>query len=162
GATRLCGRNGPRAHVRRGARRVSSSGAGDRQLLSRLRETQDRHPDLRVHRDRHTVGGVAPPGTGASLKIDTNRRWHFGRSANADFYEIEPRILAVVPFEGAVDNEATARDSVRIQLEHLRATGQRAGVIVFIDRVLEQSATARTVYREAPDNAYQVCFALVS
>ncbi len=51
-------------------------------------------------------------------------------SSNADFYEIEPQILAVVPFEGATDNAATARESVAIQLEHLRGAGIRAGVVV--------------------------------
>ena len=93
--------------------------------------------------------------------IDTSTWTHFGRSANADFFEIEPRILAVVPSDRCDDNEQTARASIRIQLEHLRAHRRRAGVLVFMDRILTQSAAAREVYRSAPDPAFQTCFALV-
>ena len=84
-----------------------------------------------------------------------------GSSTNADFYEIEPHILAVVPFDGCLDNAETARESVRIQVEHLRTRGRRAGIVVFMDRVVEQDSGARTVYRDAPDPAFQLCFALV-
>ena len=48
-----------------------------------------------------------------------------------------------------------------IQLEHLRKTGTRAGTVVFMDRLVQQDSAARTVYRDAPDPAFQVCFALV-
>jgi hypothetical protein len=84
-----------------------------------------------------------------------------GRSGNADFYEIEPGILAVVPFDGSDDTADTAAESVRIQLTHLRASGRRAGVVVFMDRVVSQTSGARDVYRDAPDPAFQACFALV-
>ena len=84
-----------------------------------------------------------------------------GRSANADFYEIEPGVLAVVPFDGSGDTADTAAESVQIQLEHLRARGQRAGVMVFMDRVVSQTSGARDVYRDAPDPTFQACFALV-
>jgi hypothetical protein len=84
-----------------------------------------------------------------------------GRSANADFYEIEPGVLAVVPFDGSGDTADTAAESVQIQLEHLRARGQRAGVVVFMDRVVSQTSGARDVYRDAPDPTFQACFALV-
>jgi hypothetical protein len=84
-----------------------------------------------------------------------------GRSANADFFEIEPGVLAVVPFDGTSDTADTAADSVRIQLTHLRARGRRAGTIVFMDQVAEQNSGARDVYRTAPDPTLQTCFALV-
>jgi hypothetical protein len=93
--------------------------------------------------------------------IDTTRWTKFGTSDNADFYEVEPGVLAVVPFEGTEDNAETARQSVTTQLEYLRARGKRAGVVVFMDPVLEQHAGARSVYRDLPDPAFQVCFALV-
>ena len=93
--------------------------------------------------------------------VDTSRWTRIGQSSNADFFEIEPRVLAVVPFDRCDDSEATARESIRIQLDHLRATKSRAGVVVFMDRILAQSAGAREVYRTAPDAAYQACFALV-
>ena len=84
-----------------------------------------------------------------------------GRSSNADFFEVEECVLAVVPFDRCDDNEETARESIRIQLEYLRPQAKRAGVIVFMDRILTQSAAAREVYRAAPDPAFQACFALV-
>ncbi|MHB1862423.1 MAG: DUF7793 family protein [Gemmatimonadaceae bacterium] len=93
--------------------------------------------------------------------IDTTGWTRIGASDNADFYEVEPRMLAVVPHEGAADTAETARQSVAIQLDHLRSRGARAGVIVFMDPVIEQDAGARAVYRDAPDPSLQVCFALV-
>jgi hypothetical protein len=84
-----------------------------------------------------------------------------GRSANADFFEIEPGVLAVVPFDGALDTADTAAESVQIQLTHLRARGRRAGTIVFMDEVVSQNSGARDVYRTAPDPTLQTCFALV-
>lgn len=93
--------------------------------------------------------------------IDTAGWTKIGASDNADFYEVEPRMLAVVPRDGTTDNAETAWQSVAIQLDHLRSRGARAGVIVFMDPVVEQDAGARAVYREDPDPALQVCFALV-
>jgi hypothetical protein len=84
-----------------------------------------------------------------------------GQSTNADFFAVEDHVLAVVPFDRCDDNEQTARESIRIQLEYLRERKRRAGVIVFMDRVLTQSAAAREVYRVEPDPAFQACFALV-
>lgn len=92
---------------------------------------------------------------------DTTRWSTIGRSANADFFEVEPGVLAVVPFDGADDTAGTAAESVRVQLEHLRAHGRRAGTVVFMDRIVAQSAGAREVYREAPDPLFQTAFALV-
>lgn len=84
-----------------------------------------------------------------------------GSSANADFYEVEPQLLAVVPFDGTVDDAETAKESIRIQLAHMRSTGRPAGVIVFMDRIVQQDSAARAVYRDAPDPAFHLCFALV-
>ena len=92
---------------------------------------------------------------------DTSGWSPIGRSGNADFFEVEPGVLAVVPFDGSADTAETAADSIRIQLEHLRARGQRAGTVVFMDRVGAQSSGARDVYRNAPDPMFQTGFALV-
>jgi hypothetical protein len=95
------------------------------------------------------------------MNIDTSAWTKIGESPNATFFEIEPHVLAVVPFDGSTDDEATANDSIRIQLAHLRAKGMRAGTIVFMDRLVAQDSAARTVYRDAPDQEFQACFALV-
>jgi hypothetical protein len=92
---------------------------------------------------------------------DTSGWLSIGRSANADFYEVEPGVLAVVPFDGITDTADTAAESIQIQLQHLRARGNRAGTVVFMDAVASQNSGAREVYRNAPDPTFQTCFALV-
>lgn len=95
------------------------------------------------------------------MNPDTTAWTKIGESTNADFFEIEPGVLAVVPFDGTSDDASTAEESIRIQLQHLRTKGSRAGVLVFVDRVAQQDAGARTVYRDAPDPAFHACFALI-
>lgn len=92
---------------------------------------------------------------------DTSAWSPIGRSGNADFFEIEPGVLAVVPFDGSADTADTAAESIRIQIAHLRASGRRAGTVVFMDHVVAQDAGARDVYRNDPDPTLQTCFALV-
>lgn len=95
------------------------------------------------------------------MTINTEKWRKFGETANATFFEVEPNILAVVPVEGCTDDEATAKASIETQLAYLRPKGQKAGVIIFLDPIAEQTAAARTVYRDAPDPVFQACFALV-
>ena len=96
-----------------------------------------------------------------AVEIDTSSWRKFGESSNAEFFEVEPHVLAVVPFDGCDDNATTASDSIRIQLERLRTRGTRAGVLVFMDRIASQDAGARAVYSQEPDPAFHACFALV-
>jgi hypothetical protein len=95
------------------------------------------------------------------VKLDTSSFHAIGASSNADFFELEPGVLVVVPHDRSADDEASARESIELQLSHLRAHGRRAGTIVLMDPVIEQTAGARSVYRTAPDPAFQACFALV-
>ena len=95
------------------------------------------------------------------MSIDTTGWRTIGKSDNADFYEIEDGLLAIVPFEGCSDDANTAQQSVQIQHDYLKPRGRRAGVIVFMDPLVEQHASARTVYRDAPDPAFITCYALV-
>lgn len=95
------------------------------------------------------------------MSLDTSGWKTIGKSDNADFYELEEGVLAVVPFEGTNDGASTARQSVQIQHDYLRAQGRRASVLVFMDRVVEQDASARAVYRDFPDPAFIACYALV-
>jgi len=95
------------------------------------------------------------------MKIDTSTWTKFATTSNADFYEIEPHILAVVPFDGTTDDATTAHQSVTAQLQYLQSRGHRAGVIVMMDQVVRQDAGARSVYHDLPNPEFQVCFALV-
>jgi hypothetical protein len=112
------------------------------------------------------MGRDAAPGGGAGPRlvtaIDASAWTRIGRSGNADFFEIEPGALAVIPFDGSSDTAGTASESIRIQLAHLRASGRRAGTVVFMDPVASQDAGAREVYHNAPDPMFQTRFALVS
>jgi len=95
------------------------------------------------------------------MNIETGRWTKFGSTANADFYEVDAQMLAVVPHQNCYDNGGTAKASVDLQLEYLRARNRRAGVVVFMDPILVQDSEARRVYRELPDPMFQACFALV-
>lgn len=92
---------------------------------------------------------------------DTSSWKDIGESDNARFFEIEPGVLAVIPTDGCTDDEETARQSVRTQLDYLRGEGVRAGTLVFMDAVAHQTGGARAVYRDDPDPAFLSCFALV-
>ena len=110
------------------------------------------------------MGGDAAPGAEGErvITIDPSVWTAIGRSSNAEFFEIEPGVLAVIPFDGATDTADSALESIKIQLSHLRTTGRRAGTLVFMDRIAEQNAAAREVYHSAPDPTLQTGFALVS
>lgn len=95
------------------------------------------------------------------MKIDTSSWTRFATTSNADFFEIEPHVLVVVPFDGTTDDAGTAQESVTAQLQYLQSRGQRAGVIVMMDQVARQDGGARAVYHDLPNPAFQVCFALV-
>jgi len=95
------------------------------------------------------------------MNVDVKNWIKFGQTANADFYEISPGMLAVIPFNGCMDDETTAKASVQTQLEYLRCKNRKAGVVIFMDNIAQQTAGARAVYRDEPDPVHQACFALV-
>ncbi len=87
---------------------------------------------------------------------------HLGSSTNAEFYEVEPEVLAVVPHQDTTDDGQTARESLAFQRSHWARQGHRGGVVVFMDPVLIQDASARAVYATETDDHPSTCFALVS
>ena len=95
------------------------------------------------------------------MSIDISNWIKIGQTTNADFYEISTGFLAVIPFNKCTDDETTAKASVQTQLEYLYSKKQRAAVVIFMDNIIQQTAGARAIYRDMPDPAYQVCFALV-
>ena len=95
------------------------------------------------------------------MSIDTSKWNKFGQTANANFYQIDESILAVVPFDGCTDDESTAKASVEIQKNFLQSKGKKAGCIIFMDSIAQQTSGARAVYGTLPDPSCQVCFALV-
>jgi hypothetical protein len=92
---------------------------------------------------------------------DVSRWTKLGSTDNADMYEVEPGVLAVVPHEGCADTAETARQSVEFQHRHWAEAGRGGGAVVFVDRIRDQSAGARQVYGSLPDAARVTGFALV-
>ncbi len=84
-----------------------------------------------------------------------------GETDNAEFFVVEPGILAVVPHDGCVDDDATARQSIEFQHEYWRAQGRSGSSMIFMDRIRDSSAGARKVYGELPDRALIRGFALI-
>jgi hypothetical protein len=95
------------------------------------------------------------------MTINTENWQKIGETANATIYEVEPRILAVMPVEGAVDDGDTARANLEVQSTYLRSKGQKAAVIITMDTVAEQTADARAVYRDDTDPVFFACYAIV-
>ncbi len=95
------------------------------------------------------------------MSFDPSKFKAIGESSNATFYEFDHEVLVVLPNEGSADTQASATQSVQIQLDYLRTRNRRSGVVVLMDNVMAQDAGARGVYRELPDPSHQVCFALV-
>lgn len=84
-----------------------------------------------------------------------------GTTDNAEIYEVEPGVLAVLPHEGSVDTAETARQSVEFQHRHWAEAGRTGGAVVFMDRVRDQHAGARNVYGSLPDPKVVTGYALV-
>lgn len=96
-----------------------------------------------------------------SVVPDVSAWTRVGATDNADLYEIEPGILAVVPHMGSADTEETARQSIEAQHRHWRALGHRGGAVIFMDRVRDSQAGARKVYGTLPDPSMITGFALI-
>lgn len=80
---------------------------------------------------------------------------------NADWYQIQEDIIAIVPRPDARDTEASARESIALQKRHWQAAGRRGAVVVFMDDLLDQDSGARAVYMNESDPASTTCYALV-
>jgi hypothetical protein len=92
----------------------------------------------------------------------TERGWtKLGSSDNAEFFEVEEGIVAIVPHEGCTDDAETATQSVEFQHAHWRDKGRPGGAIIFLDRVRDSQPGAREVYSKLPDPSLIRGFALV-
>jgi hypothetical protein len=87
---------------------------------------------------------------------------HVGSTSNAEFYLVEPTLLAIVPHDNTSDDARTARESLTFQDRYWRSVGHRGAVVCFMDPVLSQDAGARAVYANETAHSLSTCFALVS
>lgn len=83
------------------------------------------------------------------MSFDPSKFKAIGESSNATFYEFDHEVLVVLPNEGSADTQASATQSVQIQLDYLRTRNRRSGVVVLMDNVMAQDAGARCVPRAA-------------
>jgi hypothetical protein len=95
------------------------------------------------------------------LLPDLSRWRSLGSTDNADMYEVEPGILAVVPHEASFDTAETARQSVEFQHRHWAAAKRSGGAVIFMDRIRDQNVEARRVYGSLPNKKAVTGFALV-
>lgn len=78
-------------------------------------------------------------------------RWRpLGRTANSDYFEIEPGLMACVPRSRSSDTEATARENAEFQERYWVELGRLGTCIVFFDQLLDQTTEARRVYATFP------------
>ncbi|MEN0062324.1 MAG: hypothetical protein AAGA48_09235 [Myxococcota bacterium] len=84
-----------------------------------------------------------------------------GTTANARFLLIQPRVIAVLPVEGCVDIEETARASIELQQAHWERMGHPGGSVIYMDAIVEQDKGARRAYVELPDPRWFTGFGLI-
>ena len=92
--------------------------------------------------------------------IDTSNWRLVGRSVNADYFEIEPRVLGGVAHQGARDTLETARENVALLHDYFRQAGP-GHMIYFIDRMSDQTSGARSVYRDETLPELALCVTLL-
>ena len=81
----------------------------------------------------------------------TNRWTHAGATANADYFTIEPGLLALVPHEGAIEVSETARANARFLNDYGHGHGRPVAVVAFVDRVASLDSAARKIYNSDAD-----------
>lgn len=84
-----------------------------------------------------------------------------GSTSNADFYEMRPDVLVIVPHQDSTDDETTARESLAMQRKLWAERGRGGAVIISMDPVMVQDSGARAVYANETRGVPTTCYALV-
>lgn len=84
-----------------------------------------------------------------------------GSTSNADFYEMRPDVLVVVPHPDTTDDAASARESLMLQKQHWSAAGRRGAVVIWMDPLMAQDSGARGVYANETHGIPTTCYAIV-
>lgn len=82
-------------------------------------------------------------------------------TSNADFYEMKPDVLVIVPHLDSTDHEASARESLAAQKKHWTSVGRRGAVVIWMDPVIAQDSGARGVYANETAGVPTTCYAIV-
>jgi hypothetical protein len=73
-----------------------------------------------------------------------------GQTVNCRFFATEPLFLVALPFSGAKDDAASARQNSTFQERYFHDSGTRGVVIVLFDAFVSQDHDARQTYRTTP------------
>ncbi len=84
-----------------------------------------------------------------------------GSTSNADFYEMRPDVLVIVPHQDSTDNEASARESLALQKKHWTSVGRKGAVVIWMDPVVAQDSGARGVYQNETAGVPTTGYAIV-
>ena len=84
-----------------------------------------------------------------------------GRTANTEYFRMKERILVAIPDEGTTDDETTAWENHAFQRDHFASVGAPGIVIIFFDRLGDQTRGARQVYAATATPDWSCGFALV-
>lgn len=57
-----------------------------------------------------------------------------------------PDVLIIVPTPGAIDDEHSARENMKLQLEYFESLGTRGAHLILMGRLARQTAGARRLY----------------
>ncbi len=106
-----------------------------------------------------TFGSADSPIT--MIEPDISGWTRVGATSNADYFTVEPGILALVPHKGAVDVRATALDNANVINDYGRRAGRPVAVIAFFDRIGSLDSAARRTYSEEADPTTVCAVAMV-
>ena len=109
----LCSWHGSEALLCSRARRLQSDLSRNRQLFHWSDQTGRADSNRRHDRRRDRMVRESATTANDHMKIDTSAWTKFATTSNADFYEIEPHVLAVVPFDGTTDDAGPLRKAWR-------------------------------------------------
>lgn len=85
-----------------------------------------------------------------------------GRTANTQYFLVDPDILVVLPDANLKDDGASATMNADFQLAFARQLGRPVAVVVQMSRLLSQDGEARRIYAERVDPASFYAAALVA
>lgn len=96
-----------------------------------------------------------------AVEIDTKAWERLGATSNTQYYAVETGIIAAVPNLGSVDDRKSAVENVELQDAHWHEIGRGGVVLVYFDRMVNQTKEARQAYGTLHDLTVMRASALI-
>ncbi len=93
--------------------------------------------------------------------VDQSDWVRVGRTTRTEYFRLGDDLLIAWPDERSTDDEVTARENTAFQREWFTTHKIAGGVIIFFDRIANQTRGARGVYATEVDPAWAAGVALV-